>query len=64
MSNKVPAIKIMAALGIPLFPLGAHFFPPPQGAPGFREATRAPQGVQEAPAFEPEGFAEPGAPGG
>jgi hypothetical protein len=64
MSHKTPAIKIIAALGIPLFPLGAHYFQPPNKAPVFREAGPAPQGVQETPAFEPEGFAGPGEGGG
>jgi hypothetical protein len=63
MSHKTLSIRIIAALGIPLFPLGAHFFRPYGTAPGLGE-TEPPQAVQETPAFEPEGFAETGEPGG
>jgi hypothetical protein len=50
MHNKRPALKIIAALGIPLFPLGAHFFPPHNKAPGFQGAPRTPREIQETPA--------------
>jgi hypothetical protein len=54
-------IRIIAALGIPLFPLGARFFPLQHNAGGFWEADRAPGGIPETPAAvpEPEGSAEP-----
>jgi hypothetical protein len=57
-------IRIIAALGIPLFPLGARFFPPQNKAGGFSQAGQAPRNIQEIPAavFEREGFAEPGEP--
>jgi hypothetical protein len=56
MPNKLGLLKIIAALGIPLFPLGA-FFLPPNRAPGFREPGEAPRDIP-APAFEPETPAE------
>jgi hypothetical protein len=61
MRDKLLAIKIMAALGIPLFPLGARFFPPRSNASDFREAS---PGVWETPAaaLEPERPVEAGAP--
>jgi hypothetical protein len=57
-------IRIIAALGIPLFPLGARFFPPQHNAGGSWEAGRAPREGPETPATvpAPEGFAEPGRP--
>jgi hypothetical protein len=53
-------IRIIATLGIPLFPLGARFFPPHNNAGGFLEAGRAPQGAQETPATVFEELGEPG----
>jgi hypothetical protein len=60
MHNKIAVIKVIAALGIPLFPLGAGFFPPSNRAPVFREEEETPQTIQETPAaiFEAEGFIE------
>ncbi|MDR0597723.1 MAG: hypothetical protein LBG14_04375 [Treponema sp.] len=62
MYNKLLTVKIIAALGIPLFPLGARLFLSQNNASGFRESARAPQGLTEipAPAFNPEGPAEAG----
>ena len=62
MRNKILAINIIAALGIPLFPLGAWFFLSQSSASGFRSAGQAPQGIPEipAPAFRPEGSVETG----
>jgi hypothetical protein len=61
MHNKIGTIKVIAALGIPLFPLGAGFFPPPNSAPALWESEKAPQDILEAPAafFEAEGLVEP-----
>jgi hypothetical protein len=62
MHNKALTIKIIAALGIPLFPLGARFFLAHDSAPVFGEAAQAPQGIPEieATALEPEGAVKPG----
>ena len=62
MHNKALTIKIIAALGIPLLPLGAHFFLAHSSAPGFREAAQAPQAIPETQAteLEPEGAVKPG----
>jgi hypothetical protein len=61
MRNKLLAVKIIAALGIPLFPLGARFFPPQGSVGGLAETGEAPQGIAEtqAMAFEPEGSVKP-----
>jgi hypothetical protein len=54
-------IRIIAALGIPLFPLGARFFPQHNNAVGSLAAGQAPREIPKAPAavLAPEGFAEP-----
>jgi hypothetical protein len=41
MRHKLLTVKIIAALGIPLFPLGAHFFLAANETSGFRETNRA-----------------------
>ncbi|MDR3124247.1 MAG: hypothetical protein LBU16_10795 [Treponema sp.] len=60
MGNKTLAITIIAALGIPLFPLSARFYLSQNSAAGFQEATQAPQDVPETPTAAPEVSAEPG----
>jgi hypothetical protein len=62
MHNKTLAIKIIAALGIPLFPLGACFYLSQSNAPGFPETSQAGSPETPARAFEPERLAEPGRP--
>jgi hypothetical protein len=62
MGNKLLAIKILAALGIPLFPLGARLYLSQASAPAPREA--AAQGGVPPAAFEPERLGEPGRPPG
>jgi hypothetical protein len=61
MRNKIAALKVIAALGIPLFPLGALFFPPPTRMPVFSEKGEAPQEIPEIPAaiFKDESFVDP-----
>jgi hypothetical protein len=59
MSYKALAIKIIAALGIPLFPLGARLFLSQNSAGGFQETAPAPRGVINAPPADPEGFVQP-----
>jgi hypothetical protein len=50
MSHKSRALRIAAALGIPLFPLGARLFLAANEQPGFREAIPAVGEFQEIPA--------------
>jgi hypothetical protein len=66
MRHKLRTVKIIAALGIPLFPLGAYFFPPHSEAPGFQGTPPAPGEIQATPAagLEPERPAESGKPPG
>jgi hypothetical protein len=61
MSYKTLTLKILAVLGIPLFPLGARFYLSHNSAAVVQEATRRSQAVREIPAWEagPEGFAPP-----
>jgi hypothetical protein len=54
MGYKTAAVRIMAALGIPLFPLGAYWFLAKNEQPGSREAIPAVREFQEIPATESE----------
>jgi hypothetical protein len=54
MGYKTAAIRIMAALGIPLFPLGARLFLAKNEPPGFRETIPDIRDIQEIPAAAPE----------
>jgi hypothetical protein len=58
MRHKLLALSIAAALGIPLFPLGAYFFLAAHNA-GFRVETPAFRGIAETQAAE-RGAEEPG----
>jgi hypothetical protein len=60
MPNKAPAIAIIAALGIPLFPLGARLYLSRSNTAGFTEPAPAPRGIQETPAAGGEGLSESG----
>jgi hypothetical protein len=64
MNDKTAAIKIIAALGILLFPLGARFYLAQNSAPGFTETAQAPRDIQETPAraLESKGPVETGSP--
>jgi hypothetical protein len=54
MSYKTSAVIIMAALGIPLFPLGACLFLVQNEPSGFREAFSNIRDIPEIPATAPE----------
>jgi hypothetical protein len=54
MRHKTTAVRIAAALGIPLFPLGAFFFPGANKAPLMREAIPDAGIIEAIPAAVPE----------